>query len=410
MPVTGDESLETLDSPWRDRQSRGFFSRFFGAVGWSMTRPADLVRSMPPKSSGALHFASIVYGLAFCTNTLLFFALIGLLAPGGGGGGGLGAVRMLGLMLLSWMVLPLFLAIPLQAVVAHALLYITGPRRAGVGTTLSCAYFAQGPMIITAIPLCGRYLGVIAAPWSLVVMILMLMEAQAVAAWRATVAVLAPALIAIALITAMVFWGISTAFNSMSQQSAMGAFRVPIGSNDLSSALGDAFGASGDRPRHVLEIVASSGLDAADLMGRGATSPSPARSGSTEIFLEGGLPLSRLDEMAPAEIREHVAGLDTDKPFYIAGVYVFCHRGLEDRDAIRIIPPDLWLAFQDPRLQISRQDRVVLLADGTMESIFSFEWDQARREQNRTRSALGLPIIPRQRHLPDRPAGAADSD
>lgn len=81
------------------------------------------------------------------------------------------------------------LMIAVSAGVTHLLLLVLGGAGGGVRTTLAVYAYAYSPQIFHAVPVLGT---VVAAVWSLVLLILGLREAHATDGWRTALAVLVP--------------------------------------------------------------------------------------------------------------------------------------------------------------------------------------------------------------------------
>ena len=78
----------------------------------------------------------------------------------------------------------------LLAGAAHLALCLTGPRRGGLNVTLSTLMYAQCPMVLLGIPICGYYLSFAWQLWALVLGVIGLWRAQQVSGGRAALAVL----------------------------------------------------------------------------------------------------------------------------------------------------------------------------------------------------------------------------
>ncbi len=196
-------------APWFD-DSIGWFKRFLKTIGWSMTAPARLGRELPVTMGmgSGIAFFTAVQGIVLMVSVLTLAVIFGLMMANLGVlGGPRGAIAMM-LAVTVFTVGGGFLAAIIGLLVGgalvHGVLRIGGPTRGGIGRTIAAVGFGTGPTLLAAIPLLGTWcLGTVGGIWAIVSTILVLAGAQAVSGFRASIAVLAPVGLAMALYAAV---------------------------------------------------------------------------------------------------------------------------------------------------------------------------------------------------------------
>lgn len=190
--------------PWQRRKDLGWWKAWLGTCKMGMTGPVQLGRWIRPEMSWgeAYAFAALTHGLTLAAQAavlmVLWLVLMVVLVIGAADADVLAAAGFFGGMvvaLLWFAALFAGLAGPLLLTVfvagpAHLLLYFTGEKRAGFNATAVTTLYAQGPMLLQAIPVCGYYFSGIWQIWTLVVSILMLKDVQKVSGMRASLAYL----------------------------------------------------------------------------------------------------------------------------------------------------------------------------------------------------------------------------
>ncbi len=190
--------------PWQDRRRIGTWRAWWATCRMGMVAPTTLARRIQSDTpwTEAYWFAAITHGVGVLAHAVLglviWLIILAMMAIGGANSqnmaiaGWTGAFIVLGLMVMTVMaalLAPLMIA-AFSGGAAHLFLRITGPTKAGLNTTLAATLYAQGPMVLQVIPICGFYLSSFWQIWTLVVAILTLKDAQAVSGVRATFAYL----------------------------------------------------------------------------------------------------------------------------------------------------------------------------------------------------------------------------
>ncbi|TVQ32082.1 MAG: YIP1 family protein [Phycisphaeraceae bacterium] len=399
--VLPGQAMAQKSPSWPRRGEVGWFRAFFRTLNDSMFAPARVVRGLGEGGVGsAIWFAIIVHGLATLFQVASFMLLIAVFSMVFGGGPAplvgvsmvtVGPVFFSVVIAVAWVVVGVFI----YGLLTHGILRLTGPTDAGLGVTLRTLWYAQGPMILVAIPCCGLYFGWAFSIWMAVSAAIMLTVAQGVSGGRAALAAVAPPLLFLLLIfavySAVVFFSLNSVRNFTPGP-------VTIGASDISQAILDDAALYEGGPMHVLEVVSDGGLNEMSFI---------AASGNTVSFPIGS-PF-RIDSLTDSQLLDRADRLRNDEPFYIFGDLLFLHRGVDYTAA----PTDLWLAVDDPRVvQAARSGGRLTLnchrANGDKMLIFAADWDEAIQDQNLLRTNLGLEPIPALEDLPARPPIMAD--
>ena len=210
LPADGGMDAKVFNrSPWFD-QSRGFIGRWLSTVGWSMSRPVDLVRQLPSNErlfGSGMAFAGMTLGFIFlCTLPVFLLMTLPSILPTPGAGGGLKMGQGLSVMGMSVLgPLIMLVAILVQGVLGHGCLIISGGAPHPIGRTVLVVSFASGPMVLNGVPCLGGCLTPVTLVWALIISILMLMVAQGISAGRAVFAMLLPGLIGLVLVLGVNF-------------------------------------------------------------------------------------------------------------------------------------------------------------------------------------------------------------
>lgn len=400
MPAELVEGVAEKDalvlSPWVRRKTLGLRVAAHKTAVASLINPSKIVQGVTDVRVGAaMFFAVIVWALVIAVM-FLFLMIFAALAIFFGGGGGVGITSVLfavfvgfGVQICIGAVFALFIVVPIQALLAHGILVITGSRRAGLGTTLACMYYGQGPMILNIIPICGWN---ISGVWVWVSSIVLLKTAQQVSGWRAAIAVLVPAIGVVVVV--VVAYGMLFALGV----SSGGGFSVGVqttnnGPSTLASAMVDYTTETGRAPNHVLDLVIDERIDSSVLESFEAA--------SLAVLPDGSL-IAALDTMDPDELTSLRDSLLDDEPLYTFGSFIFTHRMADLSSA----DPELWVAFssppapQNPPAVLGSGDTdffwvylEVHQANGRDVSIFG-NWSEIIEAQNIIREAEGLTPIP----------------
>lgn len=404
-PAAGldDEQTGIPQLPWLDRARRGPVRSWLSAVGMALVRPTKLIDSVPIRSSvaSAVWFATLTNILTWFVSLLPLAVItiggISLFARGAPGTpvaglamlagfacGGIGIVVAAVVWVLIW------------GLTTHALLVLTGSTAGGLRRTCQAIGYSAGANVVSAVPLCGYYVGWI---WWAVSAVLMVKQGQRVHGGRAAVATLAPPLLgvgsAIALY-ALLLW------KAMAIQGAMTAGAGPPSlvftpSMAKTRAVCDAMLAyathhGGKGPDHAIQLVHNGDLVTTDLFIDAARPGKlgPPFAGTT---LDEFDYLS--DERKEAVVQACVDALPDNVVAHRLGDFVFVHHGAE----LAQPEPRLWLVLMwvdpgsDQRPPAPRRV-VVGRADGTVEWVDAASFETRFEGQNQLRAGLGLPPIP----------------
>lgn len=218
LPTEGVQEDQTRADvvPWLDGQDRQrkfrFFKCLFSTIGMALVRPQVLGRVLPHRSSlWRAQLFAVLTSLGYQVVGFGAVVVLGLAVPlmgGGFGAGGVGQALIYGLTAVAvgvaamviWTVVMLWL----WALVAHALLVITGAKPKGsLGDTAACLAYAHGAGVVNALPCMGQYVGWI---WPLVSGTIIVKTHHGVGAARATLAVVGPPVFAIVAGIAAYMW------------------------------------------------------------------------------------------------------------------------------------------------------------------------------------------------------------
>jgi hypothetical protein len=195
-----------LDSPFGERQRRGFLPAFFETFKLVAIQPADFFRRVRPDRTGS----AILFGVVAATFGTLMQALYSFLTMSATVGmmqqmaekmpaeqakvlsmiSGLAGRLQLAEVILApvfW-----FIFIYVWAAVLHLVLVLLKATPRGFDATLTVVGYATALMMLSAVPMCGS---LVALVWLLVVAIVGLGEAQRCGPGKAAAAVFAPVIL-----------------------------------------------------------------------------------------------------------------------------------------------------------------------------------------------------------------------
>lgn len=189
--------------PWQDRGRIGWFRAWLATCKMAMVAPMDLARRVQAGSSWAeaFWFAGITHAVGVLVHAVLALVIGGvialvMLAAGDPDDAGMAAMVtgvFFGVIAVSGVLSMLLIPLALTGILggaAHVFLRATGTTRHGFGATALAILYAQGPMVLQAIPICGLYINFAWQIWTLVVSIFTLKEVQQVSGARASFALL----------------------------------------------------------------------------------------------------------------------------------------------------------------------------------------------------------------------------
>lgn len=188
-------------NPWENRQQLGTFAALIQTVKQSLLSPMEFFADTP--ASGGLE-SPMWYGVIMLSIGTALGQIWGLLwnvvvtalgAAGAASSGHVGPEILLqgglgiGFNLVFIVLSPLFAFIGVftKSGIVHLALLILGGNHRGFEATFRSVCYAQGPMILSVIPIIGPAVGSL---WAFVLEIMALMRLQQIEGWRATTAVL----------------------------------------------------------------------------------------------------------------------------------------------------------------------------------------------------------------------------
>ncbi|MEM9083411.1 MAG: hypothetical protein AAGB34_07435 [Planctomycetota bacterium] len=172
--------------------------------------------------------------------------------------GGSLSIVVTSLTLVAILVIFTLIAIPIWALSAHFILFITGANtRGGLGLTFQAACFASVANVLIAIPCFGLYASIISWVWPVISMSIMLTMGQQVHAIRATLAALAAPFLAVAISVTLFF--ISFLPSIQSSQAMLQAHSIAPDALMVSSELSTAAytGNNNAWPGHASQLLAA---------------------------------------------------------------------------------------------------------------------------------------------------------
>lgn len=412
LPAEGwdERSVGSATAPWV-RPGAGLFKRWFATVGWSYVNPRGLIAGVPLDSGarGAFGFFVITQCLVGLVGVILpiivFTIIFGLTAGRGPGVAGFGASVILALLLISGTI---FLAV-LWGLLIHGTLVVTGGAAHPLGRTQASVFFASGTLGVQAIPCLGPYcLGYIVGIWWVVSTIIMVMESQKVSGLRASLAVLWPPFLAVAVSVGLYAFFIYSAINSATMamnQVQMG--RVATGTSDgFTTALISRSASSSVTPASPVDLLRDSEALRFDfaslLLGGELFDQSDLLLGDDafDFSTQSGVPLDRrIAALQAAEVP--TAEEDPDRQAFSIGQVVYC---LPEQPWSEVKDdPALWfmVAFQfsAQKIEIGRSWAFTLwvsFANGNTYNMFfstKGEFVEALDVQDQVRADVGLSPI-----------------
>lgn len=391
-----ERQTQVYHLPWSDKE-RGFFSRFFGMIGWGMGRPGDIGRALPQTmtTTSALGYSMLIniVGKALGIGSIVVLFTIMMMAGSQGGAaplmGGVFLFSMLavfGIAVLGWLV-----GVLLWGVLTHW--FIGGVRRehVTVGRTIQVICLTSGPMILTAVPCLGYYgLQYAGLVWWMIAASIALRPLHGCSGARAAVATIAPPLIALAvvigLIVAWFYFIINTATMATARSGAMWAGIDQARANSVGNAItAEVSLLGGSYPSHGVEMLRHGTLTETDLF----TSTNMVDSISARVI---DVPLSRF-QFEQQAVDDAVASLPAGVLAHRVGDVVFTWHGFTPAT-----DGDLWVAVMAPPTgsggATSGGSWWVIEADGDVTEVTTARRPSDLGAQNRLRAGHGLPALP----------------
>ncbi len=225
VPLTDPPTPAIADRlPWERADELGFWRAWYQTFKLTLSAPSQVVRQLLPTSTvgRAYRFATWCYflpAIVYAALLALLFVSLWLAAPGSTSGspGGWFALAWFPVFSILCVVAGFSLIGPLLVIVfgampAHLFLMVFEPHRQPWHHTARAYCYAQGPLALMAIPVCGFYLAGVFQIWSLVAAILMLKAEHGISGLKATVAALWAPLLMMGLMIAMQVLVLTTRF------------------------------------------------------------------------------------------------------------------------------------------------------------------------------------------------------
>lgn len=391
-PGTSEEQT-SLRLPWLERRERGWLRAWLSTARIALFAPSQLMKAVPADSSGWEAFRFVFLNLVpvltiACIPVVIFDVLI--MASTMGNAPLFFIVGMLLMTLVSGLLSLVWIA--LWALLAHALLRLTGQTAGPLLRTQQAIYYSSGANLVTAIPCLGSYVGWI---WYLVSAIFAVKEGQRVHGGRATFAVLGPPVI--------VFLAFAGFFLAVMALARTATFTSLPATTTAAQPQGDTLKVTqavvnfarkhnGRAPDHAILLVTRGDLFASDFVGSDSmTRLDGIPLGGTTLEHFSFVKLSEQTRFASAA----VTGLPKGTVAHRLGDYVFTFHGMD----LSTPDPRLWVVVRilDPAANASVPPHLNLtcgMADGTFRSMPASQFPSDLAAQNSVRAELGLPPLP----------------
>jgi hypothetical protein len=202
-----ERETATSTLPWLSREIRGrrrtLFRCWLSTVGWSMAGAYALGKAIASDGRATPRRAFWFAFIMICTPIALWslaLAVVILSTRGSLQGFARGAEAEV-LVTVAAVPIMLLLIAMLWALLAHAVLWATGPQR-GLGRTFQGVMYSTGPAILLWAPCLGFYAIPIVLIWSFIAAILAVGRAHGIGPWRPLLAMIFP----LVLIVSIVVW------------------------------------------------------------------------------------------------------------------------------------------------------------------------------------------------------------
>jgi hypothetical protein len=204
-PAAGvrEESTRPYRNPWLSASR-------VGLMGWLKTvrdgsvRPTVLIQATPSNApvTRALSFAGMNTVLVPVFSTIPIMVLFAIPIMAGGGQGGFLGLGLAMMLFGSFFVYLVLMAI--WALVAHAMLLLTGGAQFDFSRTLSAVCYSSGPILLGAVPCFGVYLSPVAWVWWIVTATIMVKAGQGTTGGKAAAAMLTFPLLALGILVGVI--------------------------------------------------------------------------------------------------------------------------------------------------------------------------------------------------------------
>ena len=199
--------------PWEDPARTGFFDRFVETVKLLATAPAEAFARMPTVGGigKPLTFAIIVGWIGIAVYALWMLLFGGMSLPFmdqsqlGEAGAAFGISAGFAIMLMVLAPIFVIIGVFFQAAILHLMLMLVGGAVRGFEATARVCSYAQAAQMAQIIPFCG---GLLAAVWSIIMLIVGLSTAHGITRGKAAIAVFLPVVVCCAFMMALMFMGV----------------------------------------------------------------------------------------------------------------------------------------------------------------------------------------------------------
>ena len=394
LPAPGVEERSTRGdtNPWVERDGRRVLGAWVRTVFRGIGAPGRLLLATPvADSSGpAWRFALLNLAMGMGLNLLallLFFAALSF----GGGGGGVAVGAALAAVLVAVVGGAVFLACWIGT--AHLVLRLTGSVAHGIGRTSQALCYTSGPILATAVPCLGIYVGWIGTIWWAIAGSIAIATAQQVRGWRAALAACLFPVAVVATIVGLYAWvvagAISGARTAMQTAGTGGTTEAMMISRTLRARL-----TAETLPRHGAEMIADGTIPPWNVVVDGVWPAESTTIGESTLdeFINA-------DDKSRAMLAQSLAASMPDGVVaHRVGSVVFTYHGLtSDADA------RLWTAVvaRERSAGVPLDPVIACLADGSTALVYLHELPAKLEEQNALRDLAGLPPLPDPRDVGD---------
>lgn len=401
LPAEGVTERQTKveTAPWLERACVGRIKAWFKMIGYGMVLPHRLIRGVPASSSTApaWGFSIITIALVCLIAVIPFAILIFAVSASFGSSSTRGAVAVASFLAGAaafWIggFVSLLVLLTVWTAVTHGVLLLTGKLNWSIGRTFHAMAYSIGCISLMAVPCFGIYFSFVPLLWWMISVMVMLTVAHDIAPWRAIVAAgTFPVIIVlgfIGLFTAGALLGSSSVQRLQTTAVQASTTSATQMSADLQTYLDD----HGAYPAFGLQIIDGDRSKLTDF----TMQLSLVDAGDVNI---GDVTLEDLMQLPSGRLRERVQAiaeaLPSDVIAHRIGDYVFVYHGITKPPqdsalwSMVLIPTDS-LRFGGTPVQTIRTVRV----DGVVELYDDITFTQALRDQNKRRTANGLPELP----------------
>lgn len=181
--------------PWEERERLGLIPSLISTLKGSLLKPGIFFKNMPVSGGigGPLFYAMILGTLGIMFGIIwqiLFGGMLKMMAQPPGISQEYGPGVLLAIAILSPLIV--IMGVFIGSGILHLCLMILGGNKKGFEATFRVISYANGAQILSAIPLCGGFIGAI---WMIVLEIIGLKEAHGISGGKAALAVFLPLIV-----------------------------------------------------------------------------------------------------------------------------------------------------------------------------------------------------------------------